>query len=67
MIEPVFGFCSTEEYQDFMEGVGGFEKDLINQNIILVKMYFSVSPDEQARRFGQLDSKPDITPDQDGG
>jgi polyphosphate kinase 2 (PPK2 family) len=58
MIEPVFGFCSTQEYQDFMEGVGGFEKELITQNIILVKMYFSVSRAEQARRFAQRREDP---------
>ena len=58
MIEPVFGFCTSKEYQDFMEGVGGFEMDLINQNIILVKMYFSVSREEQARRFLQRRKDP---------
>jgi polyphosphate kinase 2 len=51
MVEPVFGFCSDQEYQNFMIGVGGFEKDLVRQGTILIKLYFSVTKDEQARRF----------------
>ena len=51
MVEPVFGFCTPEEYQAFMKGVVGFEKDLVRQGTILVKLYFSVTKEEQARRF----------------
>ncbi|NND02529.1 MAG: polyphosphate kinase 2 [Acidimicrobiia bacterium] len=51
MVEKVFGFCSDKEYDDFMKGVVGFEKDLVRQGTILVKLYFSVTKDEQARRF----------------
>lgn len=51
MVESVFGFCSKKEYDDFMRGVKGFERDLTQQGIILVKLYFSVTKDEQARRF----------------
>ena len=51
MVEPVFGFCSDEEYKNFMRGVSGFEKDLVRQGTILVKLYFSVTKDEQERRF----------------
>jgi polyphosphate kinase 2 len=51
MVEPVFGFCSEEEYKNFMRGVVGFEKDLVRQGTILVKLYFSVTKEEQARRF----------------
>ena len=51
MVEPVFGFCSDEEYKNFNRGVTGFEKDLIRQGTILVKLYFSVTKPEQARRF----------------
>ncbi len=51
MVEPVFGFCSDEEYEIFMEDVVNFEHDLVRQNIILIKLYFSVSKDEQLRRF----------------
>ena len=58
MIEPVFGFCTKQEYQDFMEGVGGFEMDLVNQDTFLIKLYFSVSREEQARRFAQRKEDP---------
>ena len=51
MVEPVFGFCSDTEYRNFMRGVTGFEKDLIRQGTVLVKLYFSVTKDEQDRRF----------------
>ena len=51
MVEPVFGFCTDEEYKNFLKGVVGFEKDLVRQGTILVKLYFSVTKEEQARRF----------------
>ncbi|MES0371222.1 MAG: polyphosphate kinase 2 [Mariprofundaceae bacterium] len=51
MVEPVFGFCSEQQYKDFMRGVVGFEKDLTRQGTILVKLYFSVTKDIQKDRF----------------
>ena len=51
MVEPVFGFCTDEEYRNFLKGVVGFEKDLVRQGTIMVKLYFSVTKEEQARRF----------------
>jgi polyphosphate kinase 2 len=51
MVEPVFGFCTDEEHRNFLRGVVGFEKDLVRQGTILVKLYFSVTKEEQARRF----------------
>jgi len=58
MVEPVFGFCSDEEYKNFMRGVTGFEKDLIRQGTILVKLYFSVTKEEQERRFNRRKTDP---------
>jgi len=51
IVEPIFGFCTPEQYENFMHGVVGFEKDLVRQGTILVKLYFSVTKDEQERRF----------------
>jgi polyphosphate kinase len=51
MVERVFGFCSRREYEDFLRGVTGFEKDLVRQGTVLVKLYFSVTKETQARRF----------------
>lgn len=58
MVEPVFGFCSEEEYKNFNRGVTGLEKDLIRQGTILVKLYFSVTKTEQARRFEKRKTDP---------
>ncbi len=58
MVESVFGFCTQKEYDDFMKGVKGFEKDLTRQGVILVKLYFSVTKDEQARRFERRKTDP---------
>ena len=58
MVERVFGFCSEKEYQDFMRGVVGFERDLVRQGTILVKLYFSVTKEEQARRFESRKTDP---------
>ncbi|NWF36851.1 polyphosphate kinase 2 [Mariprofundus sp. KV] len=58
MVEPVFGFCSDEEYKNFMKGVIGFEKDLIRQGTILVKLYFSVTKDAQKARFERRTTDP---------
>jgi polyphosphate kinase 2 len=58
MVEPVFGFCTDEEYRNFIRGVVGFEKDLVRQGTILVKLYFSVTKDEQKRRFDRRRDDP---------
>lgn len=58
MVEPVFGFCTKKEYNDFMHGVVGFEKDLVRQNTILIKLYFSVTKEEQKRRFARRKNDP---------
>lgn len=58
MVEPVFGFCTEDEYKNFMKGVTGFEKDLVRQGTVLVKLYFSVTKDEQERRFKRRKDDP---------
>ena len=58
MVEPVFGFCTDQEYSLFMRGVVGFEKDLVRQGTIFIKLYFSVSKEEQARRFARRKHDP---------
>ena len=58
MVEPVFGFCTTKEHKLFMRGVVGFEKDLVRQGTIFIKLYFSVSKKEQARRFARRKHDP---------
>lgn len=58
MVEPVFGFCSEKDYKNFMRGVTGFEKDLVRQGTILIKLYFSVTKEEQNRRFERRKADP---------
>ena len=58
VVEPIFGFCTPEQYDQFMAGVTGFEKELVRQGTILVKLYFSVTKEEQSRRFERRKSDP---------
>jgi polyphosphate kinase 2 len=50
-VERVMGFCSDDEYNEFLRSVPEFERMLIRSGIILIKYWFSVSDDEQERRF----------------
>lgn len=50
-VERVMGFCSDEEYREFLRQVPEFERNLVRSGIHLVKFWFSVSRDEQQRRF----------------
>lgn len=58
VVEPVNGFCSEEEYTVFMNQVNDFEKMLVDSGLRLVKFYFSITKDEQARRFEDIKSSP---------
>lgn len=58
LVEPVFGFCTPEEHRNFMQGVVGFEKDLVRQGTKLIKLYFSVSKAAQEERFGIRKTNP---------
>ncbi|MGB0749524.1 MAG: polyphosphate kinase 2 [Magnetospiraceae bacterium] len=58
MVEPVLGFCTQDQYENFMVGVTGFEKDLVRQGTILTKLYFSVTKDEQKLRFDRRMTDP---------
>ncbi len=50
-VEHVMGFCGEAEYQEFLRSCPEFERMLIRSGIILVKYWFSVSDDEQEKRF----------------
>lgn len=58
MVEPVFGFCTPEEYETFMSGVTTFEKELVRNGFYLLKLYFSVTRKEQAQRFERRKTDP---------
>ena len=50
-VERVMGFCTDAEYQEFMRSCPEFERMLVRSGIILIKYWFSVSDEEQERRF----------------
>ncbi len=55
-VEHVMGFCTESEYQYFMHACPHFERLLVQSGIILIKYWFSVSDEEQERRFqGRID------------
>ena len=58
VVEPVMGFCTEEEYWEFLRSCPNFEKMLIRSGIILIKYWFSVSDKEQERRFRSRLSDP---------
>lgn len=58
VVEPVNKFCSQSEYSVFINQVNDFEKMLVDSGIRLVKFYFSISKDEQARRFKDIKASP---------
>jgi len=51
VVERVMGFCTQDEYEEFMRFCPQFERALIRSGIVLVKYWLSVSDDEQERRF----------------
>jgi polyphosphate kinase 2 len=50
-VERVMGFCTEEEYWEFLRSCPSFERMLVRSGIILIKYWFSVSDEEQERRF----------------
>ncbi|MGV8084603.1 MAG: polyphosphate kinase 2 [Coriobacteriia bacterium] len=50
-VERVMGFCTEDEYREFLRSCPEFERMLVRAGIILIKYWFSVSDEEQERRF----------------
>lgn len=57
-VERVMGFCSDEEYAEFMRQVPDFERNLVRSGMRLIKFWFSVSREEQRRRFKEREVHP---------
>ncbi|WP_435317108.1 polyphosphate kinase 2 [Haloarchaeobius sp. TZWSO28] len=57
-VERVMGFCSDDEYDRFLEECPRFERMLVREGIILVKYWFSISDEEQERRFQKRNEDP---------
>ena len=57
-VERVMGFCTDEEYREFMRQAPEFERNLVRSGVHLVKFWFSVSQKEQRRRFKERETHP---------
>ena len=57
-VERVMGFCSDAEYTEFMRQAPEFERNLVRSGVQLIKFWFSVSQDEQRRRFKEREAHP---------
>jgi polyphosphate kinase 2 len=58
IVEPVNGFCTHQQYLNFMDMVNDVERMMLLSGIHIVKLYFSISKKEQERRFKEIMSSP---------
>ena len=58
MVEPVMGFCTERQHHKFLKDAPEFEDMIVDEGIVIFKFYFSVSKDEQARRFKARETDP---------
>jgi polyphosphate kinase len=57
-VERVMGFCTDHEYDEFMRQAPEFERNLVRSGVHVIKFWFSVSRDEQQRRFKEREHHP---------
>ena len=58
VVEPVNGFCSPQEYKHFMDQVNSYEEMLINDGVEIIKLWFSISKETQAKRLKSRKKEP---------
>lgn len=58
VVEPVNGFCTEKEYEIFMGQINEFERMVTESDTYLLKIYFSITKEEQARRFADIKNSP---------
>lgn len=61
VVEPVMGFCTEKQYEQFIKQVVQFEEMLIEDDILLVKLWFSIDKDEQKKRLEERRTNPLIS------
>ncbi len=58
MVEPVMGFCTERQHHKFLKDAPDFEQMIVDEGIQIFKFYFSVSKEEQGRRFKERETDP---------
>ncbi len=58
VVEPVMGFCTNDQYEQFMKHVLQVEKMLSEDGVVIVKLWFSINIDEQKRRLEERLTEP---------
>ncbi len=58
IVEPVYGFCTKEQYEKFMKEVPEIEHALIDDGITIIKFWFSISKETQQKRFKERETNP---------
>ena len=58
VVEPVMGFCSDKQYEKFMVQVPEFEHMLYEDGVVIIKFWFSITKDEQGKRFNSRLANP---------
>ena len=51
VVEPAMGYCTEEQYEDFIENVLDWEEKLVGNGLILIKFWFSITKEKQVKRF----------------
>ncbi|MEG0074289.1 MAG: polyphosphate:AMP phosphotransferase [Eubacterium sp.] len=59
MVEPIEGFCTSEEYQRAFAEINAFEKQLTDFGTVVIKFFMDISKDEQEKRFKEREGNPD--------
>ena len=58
VVEPAMGYCTEEQYEDFMNKVLDWEESLVDGGLILIKFWFSITQEKQIKRFELRKSSP---------
>lgn len=58
VVEPIFGFCTPQQYESFMRQVNPFENTLAEDGFIIIKFYLNISREEQQKRFDRREANP---------
>jgi polyphosphate kinase 2 len=58
VVEPAMGYCTEDQYKDFMDKVIPWEEKLINDGVILIKFWFSITQEKQVKRFDLRQQSP---------